>query len=145
VWRAADTALAALAAGHVDARQAVVRREEAFRGEFVDDLLCGRADIGSLVERAEPLGLTLAGAHVVVVAATDRPITSGMTAPGGLEDDVRARLGAAARPGPPGRLGLTGRIEVGLRDLPGGAQQREQQRGAYGRGVGRTPADPTCV
>ncbi len=93
VWRAADTALAALAAGHVDARQEVVRREEAFRAEFVDDLLSGRSDVGSLVERAEPFGLTLTATHVVVVAATDRPVTSGTRVTGHLEDAVRARLG----------------------------------------------------
>jgi sugar diacid utilization regulator len=96
VWRAADTAIAALAAGHVDARQGVVRREEAFRAEFVDDLFSGRADVGSLVERAEPFGLTLTATHVVVVAATDRPIDSGMPVTSQMEDDVRARLGKRA-------------------------------------------------
>ena len=59
VWRAADTALAALATGHRDAQQEVVRREEAYRREFVDDLFSGRSDVGSLVERAEPFGLSL--------------------------------------------------------------------------------------
>ncbi|MGY1719740.1 hypothetical protein ACI8AG_11930 [Blastococcus sp. SYSU DS0552] len=78
VWRGADTALAALAAGHVDAERDVVRREEAFRREFVDDLLTGRSEVGALVERADRLGLALTGSHTVTVAATDRPTDSGM-------------------------------------------------------------------
>jgi hypothetical protein len=42
----------------------------------VDDRLIGRSDVRSLAERAEPFGLTLTATHVLVVAATDRPITS---------------------------------------------------------------------
>jgi sugar diacid utilization regulator len=93
VWRAADTALAALAAGYLDAQRQVVRREEAFWREFVDDLLNGQAEVGSLVDRAERFGLTLTGAHLVTVAATDRPIDSGMQAAGWLAEAVRAHLG----------------------------------------------------
>jgi sugar diacid utilization regulator len=93
IWRAADTALAALAAGYLEAQRDVVRREEAFRREFVDDLLSGHADVGSLVERAEPFGLTLTATHIVTVAATDRPIDSGMRVTGWLADAVRARFG----------------------------------------------------
>ncbi len=93
VWRAADTALAALAAGYVEAQREVVRREEAFRREFVTDLLSGHSDVGSLVERAEPFGLTLTAAHIVTVAATDVPIHSGMQVTEGLADAVRARFG----------------------------------------------------
>jgi sugar diacid utilization regulator len=160
VWRAADTALAALAAGHVDARQAVVRREEAFRAEFVDGLLSGRADVGSLVERAESFGLTLAGTHVVVVAASDEPITPGMSAPGGLEDDVRARLGGrhllvAIREG---RLVCV--LSAGssaddsasratdaevLAELAGPAVARLTRRAGWRVGVGRPHAGPAGV
>jgi sugar diacid utilization regulator len=93
VWRAADTALAALAAGHLDAQREVVRREEAFWREFVDDLLNGQAEVGSLVDRAERFGFTLTGAHLVTVATTDRPVDSGMQVAGWLAEAVRARLG----------------------------------------------------
>jgi sugar diacid utilization regulator len=93
VWRAADAALAGLATGYVDAQREVVRREEAFWREFVDDLLGGQAEVGSLVERAERFGLTLTGAHVVTVADSARPIDSGMQLPGSVADAVRARTG----------------------------------------------------
>ena len=93
VWRAADTALAALAAGYVEAQREVVRREEAFRREFVDDLFSGQSNVGSLVERAESFGLTLTAAHMVTVAVTDRPIDSGMQVTGWLADAARARFG----------------------------------------------------
>jgi len=56
VWRAADTVIAGIAAGHVDEQRQVVRREEAFRREFVEDLLTGRSEVGPLVQRAERFG-----------------------------------------------------------------------------------------
>jgi sugar diacid utilization regulator len=95
VWRAADAALAGLATGYVDAQWEVVRREEAFWREFVDDLLGGQAEVGRLVERAERFGLTLTGAHLVTVAATDRPVDSGMQVTGWVADAVRDRTGQA--------------------------------------------------
>ena len=93
VWRAADTALAALASGYVEAQRDVVRREEAYRREFVDDLLTGRSDLGSLVERAEHFGLTLTAAHLVVVVGVDRDVDSGMSLTGAVADAVRLRFG----------------------------------------------------
>ena len=93
VWRAADHALAALAAGYVEAQRDVVRREEAFRRQFVDDLLRGRSEVGSLVERAEHFGLTLTATHVVTVAGTDRDLDSGMPLASGVEDAIRVRFG----------------------------------------------------
>jgi sugar diacid utilization regulator len=160
VWRAADTALAALAAGHVDARQAVVRREETFRAEFVDGLLSGRADVGSLVERAESFGLSLAGSHVVVVAASDRPITAGMSAPSGLEDDVRARLGGrgllvairegrlvcvlSAGPATDDSAPAATDDEV-LAELAGPAVARLTRRAGWRVGVGRPHPGPAGV
>ena len=74
VWRAADDALAALAAGYVDAQRLVLRSEEAARLRFVEDLLTGRADLGSLVDRADTYGLSLAAGHVVAVARADAPV-----------------------------------------------------------------------
>jgi hypothetical protein len=93
VWRAADDALAALAEGYVEAQRTVVRREEAFRQEFVNDLLGGRGDIASLVERAEPFGLPLAAAHVVAVARAERPVDPSGGTTGWVETAARARLG----------------------------------------------------
>jgi sugar diacid utilization regulator len=160
VWRAADTALAALAEGHVDARHEVVRREEAFRAEFVDDLLSGGTDVGSLVERAESFGLTLTATHVVVVAATDRPIDSGMSVTGRLEDDVRARLGSrgllvAVKEGRlvcvlsslPSSAGMASHATDGqvLAELAGPAAARLTRRSGWRAGVGRPHPGPAGV
>lgn len=68
VLAAVETAIAALGEGHERAQRLAVRREEAARREFVDDLLYGRSDLGRLAERAERFGLRLAGAHAVAVA-----------------------------------------------------------------------------
>jgi hypothetical protein len=73
VLRACDDAVAALAEGYTSARRAVVRREEALRREFVDDLLAGTADPVGLLVRAQSYGLQLAGAHAVLVARTAVP------------------------------------------------------------------------
>lgn len=93
VWRAADDALAALAAGYVEAQRLVVRREEASRREFIDDLLSGRSDVGSLVHRAEFFGLTLTAGHIVAVAQTDRPIDAAARVTSWAEDAARSRFG----------------------------------------------------
>ena len=157
VWRGADTALAALAAGHVDAHREVVRREEAFRREFVDDLLTGRSEVGSLVERAERLGLALAGSHTVTVAATDRPADSGMHLTKWVEDEARARfrdrgllvaakdgrLVAVLSAGPqhPGH-GADGQS---LAELAGPAVARLTRRPGWRVGVGRSQPGPRGV
>lgn len=49
----------------------MVRGEEASRWRFIGELLTGSSDVGSLVERAAPFGLTLTTARVVAVAETD--------------------------------------------------------------------------
>ena len=49
--------------------QQTVRWEETLRRDFVDDLLRGDADVGKLVERAEPFGLDMARPHQVALAA----------------------------------------------------------------------------
>jgi sugar diacid utilization regulator len=157
VWRGADTALAALAAGHEDAQREVVRREEAFRREFVDDLLTGRSEVGPLVERAERLGLALIGSHTVTVAATDRPVDSGMHLTTWLEGAVRARFGGrgllvaakdgrlvtVSSSGPP----TTGRGDDGqvLAELAGPAVARLTRRSHWRVGVGRTQPGPRGV
>ena len=137
VWRAADAALAALAAGYVEAQRLVVRREEEFRLEFVDDLLTGRAPIGLLIERAEFFGLQLNGAHVVVVAEAHRPVDSSSGARGAAEDALRAQFGdrgllAAVR---------NGRLVCVLscpRDADGCAELGRQVAGIVGALVSRT-------
>lgn len=93
VWHAADDALAALAAGYVAAQRLVVRREETLRLQFIDDLLGGSPDVGSLVERAEPYGLSLAAAHVVAVARTERPVAAAGRVTDWVEQAARARFG----------------------------------------------------
>ncbi|MCA0143628.1 CdaR family transcriptional regulator [Blastococcus sp. LR1] len=156
VWQGADTALAALAAGHEEAQREVVRREEAFRREFVDDLLTGRSDVGSLVERAERLGLGLTGSHTVTVAATDRPADSGMHLTKWLEGDARMRFGdrgllVAAKDG---RLvsiissaGAHGRGGDGhaLAEAAGAAVARLTRRPRWRAGVGRSHPGPRGV
>ena len=92
VWRAADDALAALAAGYVEAQRLVVRDEEASRWQFIDDLLTGTSDVGTLVERAEPFGLTLTAAHVTAVAQTDSVIDTTTRVSGWVEEEARARF-----------------------------------------------------
>jgi sugar diacid utilization regulator len=47
----------------------MIRWEETLRREFIDDLLRGDADVGRLVERAEPFGLDMARPHQVALAA----------------------------------------------------------------------------
>ncbi|MCT9089888.1 helix-turn-helix domain-containing protein [Streptomyces sp. ASQP_92] len=58
----------ALAEGHERAQFLAVRQEEAARRGFIDDLLYGRSDPGTLAERAERFGLLLSHAHAVAVA-----------------------------------------------------------------------------
>ena len=157
VWWAADSALAALAAGYLDAQGEVVRREEAFRREFVDDLLGGQAEVGSLVERAERFGLTLTGAHIVTVAATDRPVDSGMYVAGWLADAVRARIGqggllAVAKDGrlvcvlsAPAGADRDRSLGQELAELAGRAAADLTQRSHWRVGVGRSHPGPGGV
>jgi sugar diacid utilization regulator len=69
VLRVLDDAVGALVDGHQSARRDMIRREEALRREFIDDLLRGDADVSRTVERAEPFGLDLSMAHHVALAA----------------------------------------------------------------------------
>lgn len=72
--RAADDAAEALGQGYQAAQRRTIRREEAVRREFVDDLLGGHADGQTLRELARQVGFNLAGTHRCVVASTDRPL-----------------------------------------------------------------------
>lgn len=69
VLAALETGVGALAEGHARAQRHAVRRAEAARRAFVDDLLYGRSDPGRIAEQAEGFGLRLADRHIVVVAA----------------------------------------------------------------------------
>lgn len=69
VLRVLDDAVGVLVDGHQSERRDMIRREEAQRAEFVDDLLRGDADVASLVERAEPFGVDLGKPHHVALVA----------------------------------------------------------------------------
>ena len=61
-------AVDAFAGGYENAQRLVVRKEEAARREFIDDLLQGRGEPGQLAARSEQFGLRLSRAHAVAVA-----------------------------------------------------------------------------
>jgi len=69
VLRVLDDAIGVLVDGHQAERREMIRREEAQRAEFVDDLLRGDADVSRLVERAEPFGIDLGTPHRVALVA----------------------------------------------------------------------------
>jgi DNA-binding PucR family transcriptional regulator len=94
VLRAADDAAAALADGYERARRITVRREEALRREFIDDLLAGRGDLEQLVERAERFGLRLGGRHAVAVATAGEPLGDATGFTRRVETEVSHRFGS---------------------------------------------------
>ena len=69
VLRVLDDAVGVLVDGHQVERREMVRREEAVRAEFVDDLLRGDADVSRMVERAELFGIDLGKPHHVALVA----------------------------------------------------------------------------
>src|SRR3954471_3200116 len=69
VLRVIDDAVGVLVDGHQSERREMVRREEALRREFVDDLLRGDGDVSRMVQRAEPFGIDLGTAHRVALVA----------------------------------------------------------------------------
>ncbi|MDX6201598.1 MAG: hypothetical protein QOJ83_1098 [Frankiales bacterium] len=89
--RAGADAVAAVTEGFQLTRRSQVRREEAERREFVDDLLLGRSDARGLLERAARYGLDLSGPHAVGVVHAQRPFHDGAAVLGSLE---RAILGS---------------------------------------------------
>jgi hypothetical protein len=93
VLRAADDAAAALADGYERARRITIRREEALRREFIDDLLAGRGDLELLVEQAERFGLRLGGRHAVAVATTIEPLGDATPFTRRVETEVLHRFG----------------------------------------------------
>ncbi|MFI1014406.1 PucR family transcriptional regulator [Streptomyces sp. NPDC020965] len=90
---AVEQAVDALAEGHERAQRLAVRREEAARREFIDDLLYGRSDLGRLAQRAERFGLLLSHAHAVAVAQGSEPYDDGYPMARRIESALLARFG----------------------------------------------------
>ncbi|RLU79993.1 regulator [Streptomyces griseocarneus] len=93
VLTAAEQAIDAFAEGYERAQKLAVRKEEAARREFIDDLLYGRSDLGRLSERAERFGLRLARAHAVAVAAGPEPYDDAHPVVRRVEGVLNARFG----------------------------------------------------
>ncbi|MEU8696506.1 helix-turn-helix domain-containing protein [Streptomyces sp. NPDC048680] len=92
VLAAAEQAVDAFAEGFERAQRITVRREEAARREFIDDLLYGRSDLGRLAERATRFGLRLSRAHAVAVAAGPEAYTETDAVPRQVESALLARF-----------------------------------------------------
>ncbi|MFE6459727.1 PucR family transcriptional regulator [Streptomyces cinereoruber] len=90
---AVEQAVDAFAEGHERAGVLAVRQEEAYRREFIDDLLYGRSDLGRLAQRAERFGLLLAHAHAVAVAQGGEPYEDGASVTRNVEASLVARFG----------------------------------------------------
>ena len=91
VIRAAGDAVTAVSDGYQMARQAVIRRQEAARREFVDNLLTGGSDITGLLDRAAGFGLDLTGPHTVAVARAGTLLTEGSALLGQVESALSGR------------------------------------------------------
>ncbi|GAY08221.1 CdaR family transcriptional regulator [Pseudonocardia sp. N23] len=136
VMRAVDRAVASLAEGYTAARRDMMRSEETLRRELIEDLLRGDADVGALVERAEPFGLDMAQPHQVALAAPTGRLVDTEMALSSLERAVVQGIGdrdvlvatkdgsivvvapaapvaAAHASGPPRELGELMRAELG--------------------------------
>jgi sugar diacid utilization regulator len=93
VLHVVDAAVAHLAEGYTQARKQMVRWEETQRREFIEDLLRGDADVGRLVERAEPFGLDMGRPHQVALAAPTGGLDHAEAAMSALERAVVDRFG----------------------------------------------------
>ncbi|MEU0299898.1 helix-turn-helix domain-containing protein [Streptomyces sp. NPDC006175] len=92
VLAAVEQTVDAFAEGFERAQRITVRREEAARREFIDDLLYGRSDLGRLAERASRFGLRLSRAHAVAVAAGPEAYTESDAVPRSVEAALLARF-----------------------------------------------------
>jgi DNA-binding PucR family transcriptional regulator len=93
VLQVAGDAVAAFVDAHEDERREAIRREEASRREFIDDLLRGDADVARLVERAEPFGLDLTRAHQIALATDESGTADSQFAATSLERAVVSAYG----------------------------------------------------
>jgi len=96
VLRAADDAVAAAAEGYQAARRWAIRREEAARREFVDDLLSGTGEPSRLLTSAERFGVDVVGGHVVLVLSSSRPFRDATPVVARVEDAVATAAGDRA-------------------------------------------------
>ncbi|MDH6701301.1 DNA-binding PucR family transcriptional regulator [Streptomyces sp. MAA16] len=92
VLAAVEQSIDAFAEGHERAQKLAVRREEAARREFIDDLLYGRSDLGRLAERAVRFGLLLTRAHAVAVCQGGTPLDDTDPATRQVESALVARF-----------------------------------------------------
>ncbi|MEU0126443.1 helix-turn-helix domain-containing protein [Streptomyces sp. NPDC006289] len=86
-------AIDAMAEGYDRAQHHAVRRQEAARSEFLDDLLHGHTDLGRLAERADRFGLRLSHDHAVAVATGPALYAEGDDVPRRVERAVTSRFG----------------------------------------------------
>lgn len=93
VLRVVDGAVASLAEGYTAARREMMRSEETLRRDLIEDLLRGDADVGALVERAEPFGLDMGQPHQVALAAPSGRLGDAEAAIGSLERAVVQGIG----------------------------------------------------
>ncbi|WP_100501985.1 PucR family transcriptional regulator [Geodermatophilus chilensis] len=93
VLRVLDDAVGVLVDGHQAERREMIRREEAVRAQFVDDLLRGDADVSRMVERAELFGIDLGKPHHVALVAPRHPDGAVDRAATALERAVVDRFG----------------------------------------------------
>jgi sugar diacid utilization regulator len=93
VLRVVDDAVASLAEGYTEARRQMTRWEETLRHEFIEDLLRGDADVGRLVERAEPFGLDMIRPHQVALAAPPGHLDEATPAISSLEHAIVREVG----------------------------------------------------
>ncbi|MGY1593668.1 PucR family transcriptional regulator [Geodermatophilus sp. SYSU D00708] len=93
VLRVLDDAVGVLVDGHQAERREMIRREEALRAEFVDDLLRGDADVSRMVERAQLFGIDLGKPHHVALVAPRDPDGGVDRAATALERAVVDRFG----------------------------------------------------
>lgn len=87
-----EQAVDAFADGYERAQRLVVRKEEAARREFVDDLLHGRGDPGRLASRCERFGLRLSRAHAVAVAEGPEKYDEADSVPRQVSGELFARF-----------------------------------------------------
>ncbi|KIF66435.1 regulator [Streptomyces sp. AcH 505] len=92
VLAAVEQTVDAFAEGFERAQRLTVRREEAARREFIDDLLYGRSDLGRLAERATRFGLRLSRAHAVAVAAGPEAYSETDAVPRSVEAALLSRF-----------------------------------------------------
>lgn len=118
IFKAADTALAAVARGFGLARRTMVRQLESERREFIDDLLAGSQDTAAVVSRAERFGLQITARHSVIVGLAGESFRDNSAVVADLETRLRGPL-------PPRDMLVAskdGRLVIVLGE-PGGAER----------------------